>query len=184
MQGLTTAEASARLSAIGPNALPERAPDPIWRRFLAQFASPLIYILIFALAFLACLLAPRLGLWTALLGGATVLGVPILDTVTAICRRLAARQHVFTADGEHTHHKLLQAGLSHRGAVLLLYGLGAVFALLGAGILLGETRLFPVAVALALCFCSSATVSTIRPIAIRAAPTTTHGVVSPSTATR
>ena len=106
----------------------------------------------FALAFLACLLAPRLGLWTALLGGATVLGVPLLDTVTAICRRLAARQHIFTADGEHTHHKLLQAGLSHRAAVLLLYGLGAVFAILGAGILLGETRLFPVAAALALCF--------------------------------
>jgi len=106
----------------------------------------------FVLAFLACLLAPRLGFWTALLGGATVLGVPILDTVTAICRRLVAKQHIFSADGEHTHHKLLRLGLSHRGAVLLLYGLGAVFAILGGGILLGQTRLFPVAVALAVGF--------------------------------
>ncbi len=54
--GLTTAEAAARLSRFGPNALPERPPDPLWRRFLHQFASPLIYILLFALAF-------DLGLW-------------------------------------------------------------------------------------------------------------------------
>jgi len=51
MQGLTTAEAAARLREVGPNALPERPPDPLWRRFLRQFASPLIYILLFALAF-------------------------------------------------------------------------------------------------------------------------------------
>jgi Ca2+-transporting ATPase len=51
MQGLTTAEAAARLSSVGLNALPERRPDPLWRRFFAQFASPLIYILLFALAF-------------------------------------------------------------------------------------------------------------------------------------
>jgi Ca2+-transporting ATPase len=31
--------------------LPERPPDPLWRRFLRQFASPLIYILLFALSF-------------------------------------------------------------------------------------------------------------------------------------
>jgi Ca2+-transporting ATPase len=36
--------------------LPEHAPDPLWRRFVRQFQSPLIYILLFALAF-------DLGLW-------------------------------------------------------------------------------------------------------------------------
>ena len=56
MPGLSTADATERLSRIGPNALPERAPDPLWRRFVRQFASPLIYILLFALAF-------DLGLW-------------------------------------------------------------------------------------------------------------------------
>ncbi len=106
----------------------------------------------FTLAFLACLLAPRVGLVTALLGGATILGVPILDTLTAICRRLAARRHIFTADGEHTHHKLLRLGLSHRAAVLLLYALATVFAALGAGILLGHHRLFIAAVALGVSF--------------------------------
>ena len=56
MNGLSTAEATDQLARVGPNALPERAPDPLWRRFVRQFQSPLIYILLFALAF-------DLGLW-------------------------------------------------------------------------------------------------------------------------
>ena len=56
MNGLSTAEATDRLARVGPNALPEHAPDPLWRRFVRQFQSPLIYILLFALAF-------DLGLW-------------------------------------------------------------------------------------------------------------------------
>ena len=51
MTGLSSADAAARLRSVGPNALPEPPTDPIWRRFLRQFASPLIYILLFALAF-------------------------------------------------------------------------------------------------------------------------------------
>jgi UDP-GlcNAc:undecaprenyl-phosphate GlcNAc-1-phosphate transferase len=96
----------------------------------------------FTLAFLACLLAQRVGFWPALLGSVAILGVPILDTVTAILRRLAARQHIFTADGEHTHHKLIQIGFSHRSSVLLLYVVAAMFACIGSGILLGNTGLF------------------------------------------
>jgi Ca2+-transporting ATPase len=51
MPGLSSAEAAERLARVGPNALPERPPVPWWRRLLGQFASPLIYILLFALAF-------------------------------------------------------------------------------------------------------------------------------------
>jgi Ca2+-transporting ATPase len=51
MAGLTTVEAAARLAGVGPNALPEQPPNPLWRRVLRQFESPLIYILLFALAF-------------------------------------------------------------------------------------------------------------------------------------
>lgn len=56
MNGLSTAEADERLSRVGPNALPEAAPLPLWRGFLRQFSSPLIYILLFALTF-------DLGVW-------------------------------------------------------------------------------------------------------------------------
>jgi Ca2+-transporting ATPase len=56
MIGLSTAEATERLARFGWNALPEQAPEPLWRRFLRQFNSPLIFILLFALAF-------DVGLW-------------------------------------------------------------------------------------------------------------------------
>jgi P-type Ca2+ transporter type 2C len=48
--GLTSDEARARLQQHGPNSLPEKPPTSIWQRFLRQFRSPLIYILLFALA--------------------------------------------------------------------------------------------------------------------------------------
>jgi Ca2+-transporting ATPase len=48
-QGLSSAEAQARLKQYGPNSLPEKAPKTIWHRLLSQFQSPLIYILLFAL---------------------------------------------------------------------------------------------------------------------------------------
>jgi UDP-GlcNAc:undecaprenyl-phosphate/decaprenyl-phosphate GlcNAc-1-phosphate transferase len=96
----------------------------------------------FALASLACILGRTLGFWTAVLGSAALLGLPILDTASAICRRVAARRHIFEADGEHTHHRLMRAGLSHRGAVLALYALQAVFVALGCGVLLGQRNMF------------------------------------------
>ncbi len=50
MRGLSSEEARLRLKEYGPNALPEKPPEPLWRKFLRQFQSPLIYILLFALA--------------------------------------------------------------------------------------------------------------------------------------
>jgi hypothetical protein len=47
--GLSNEAPAARLRRHGPNALPERPPTPLWRRFARQFQSPLIYILLFAL---------------------------------------------------------------------------------------------------------------------------------------
>ncbi|MFN0123090.1 MAG: cation-translocating P-type ATPase [Blastocatellia bacterium] len=47
--GLSGAEARARLQQYGPNALPEKPSQTWWQRFLLQFKSPLIYILLAAL---------------------------------------------------------------------------------------------------------------------------------------
>ena len=55
-QGLEETEARRRLLEHGPNALPETTAVPLWRRFLRQFKSALIYVLLFALAF-------DLGVW-------------------------------------------------------------------------------------------------------------------------
>ena len=48
--GLSSAEAAVQLKAHGPNVLPLTKPVGWWRRFVGQFRSPLIYILLFALA--------------------------------------------------------------------------------------------------------------------------------------
>lgn len=48
-EGLTADEARRRLLQYGPNALPEKQQNPMWRRFVRQFQSPLIYMLLFAL---------------------------------------------------------------------------------------------------------------------------------------
>jgi UDP-GlcNAc:undecaprenyl-phosphate/decaprenyl-phosphate GlcNAc-1-phosphate transferase len=57
-----------------------------------------------------------------------VLGVPIIDTFWIITRRLAARRSPFTPDRGHIHHRLLDLGLTHRGAVLFIYGICAALA--------------------------------------------------------
>ncbi len=44
--GLTSAEASARLERFGPNELTAALPVPVWRKLLSQLADPLIYLLL------------------------------------------------------------------------------------------------------------------------------------------
>ena len=46
--GLTDDEAAERLDRYGPNRLDPKPPEPGWRRFLRQFQSPLVYLLLAA----------------------------------------------------------------------------------------------------------------------------------------
>ncbi len=62
------------------------------------------------------------------------LGVPLADSTLAFVRRLVRGQHVFRGDAGHIHHRLLDAGLSPRAALLVLWALSALFG--GAAILL------------------------------------------------
>jgi UDP-GlcNAc:undecaprenyl-phosphate GlcNAc-1-phosphate transferase len=59
-----------------------------------------------------------------------VLGVPIIDTFYVLLRRTFSGQPPFAPDRGHFHHRLLDVGLSHPQAVLLIYaltlGLGAL----------------------------------------------------------
>jgi Ca2+-transporting ATPase len=49
-RGLTAEEAAARLARHGPNRLDAKPEEPGWRKFLRQFADPLIYLLFAAAA--------------------------------------------------------------------------------------------------------------------------------------
>lgn len=57
----------------------------------------------------------------ALIVPVLIFGFPIMDTAFAILRRLKRGQHIFEADKRHIHHSLLEAGLSHREAVMAIY---------------------------------------------------------------
>jgi len=73
--GLSTTEADRRRAAHGPNVLRERATTPVWRKVLAQFHDPLIYLLLAAIAV-------SLGAWLAE-GGQEPRGWPVDAVVIA-----------------------------------------------------------------------------------------------------
>jgi UDP-GlcNAc:undecaprenyl-phosphate GlcNAc-1-phosphate transferase len=52
-----------------------------------------------------------------------ILAVPIVDMSAVILDRLRNGKSPFIADKRHLHHRLLQAGLSHRRTVLFIYAL-------------------------------------------------------------
>jgi len=57
------------------------------------------------------------------------LGLPIIDTLLAMVRRVYRRLPIPTADREHIHHKLITYGFSHRRAALVLYSFCIVLSL-------------------------------------------------------
>lgn len=63
-----------------------------------------------------------------------ILAVPIFDTVFAIFRRLKKGQSIMSADRKHIHYQLIDKGFSHRGAVLLIYGLSLLLGLLAVSL--------------------------------------------------
>lgn len=56
-------------------------------------------------------------------------GFPVVDMAMTMGRRLVSRTPVFQGDREHIHHMLLARGWSQRRAVLVLYGVCAIFGL-------------------------------------------------------
>jgi UDP-GlcNAc:undecaprenyl-phosphate GlcNAc-1-phosphate transferase len=59
-----------------------------------------------------------------------IMGVPILDVFWVVIRRVFFERKSFaSADKKHLHFRLLEAGFSHRGAVLFLYAITGVFGL-------------------------------------------------------
>jgi len=62
------------------------------------------------------------------------LGIPIFDTLFSMLRRFLERRSLLSPDRSHFHHRLIDLGYSHRGAVLIIYTITSIFA--GLGILI------------------------------------------------
>jgi UDP-GlcNAc:undecaprenyl-phosphate GlcNAc-1-phosphate transferase len=61
-----------------------------------------------------------------------ILGVPIFDTTLITISRLRRGLLPFTSPGkDHTAHRLSNLGLGYKGAVLVIYGFGCCFGVLG-----------------------------------------------------
>jgi len=56
-----------------------------------------------------------------------IMGIPILDVVWVIARRIFSRKTISLADRKHLHFRLLDIGLSQRQAVIFMYILTALF---------------------------------------------------------
>jgi len=87
-----------------------------------------------------------------------VLGLPIVDTLWAIIRRLIKGKSIkaiFKADKGHLHHRIVSKGFSQKQAVLIMYGVSATFGifaviLLDSGIWKALSFLLMIVIALAL----------------------------------
>jgi UDP-GlcNAc:undecaprenyl-phosphate GlcNAc-1-phosphate transferase len=82
----------------------------------------------------------------SLLAPLAALGVPIIDTLFAMLRRILERRPIFSPDRGHLHHRLLDMGITHRRAVLIIYA--ACIVLTVASIVVALGRSWHVGVAL------------------------------------
>ena len=102
--------------------------------FLGDSGSMFIGFMLAALALTGSEKAPTM---IAVAIPVVAFGFPILDVLLAVSRRFLGGKPLFAGDRDHIHHKLLKRGLSQRGAVLVLYGVTTVFALLSLALLHG-----------------------------------------------
>jgi UDP-GlcNAc:undecaprenyl-phosphate GlcNAc-1-phosphate transferase len=66
------------------------------------------------------------------------MGLPVMDMLFAIARRFLERRSIFAADRGHIHHRLLDIGITHRRAVMILYGLSLTLTLLALAVHIGR----------------------------------------------
>ena len=107
------------------------------RIFMGDSGSYLLgYVL--AAAVLVGGTAQKASTAVSLLVPCLALGVPIFDTLFSVVRRYLERRPLFSPDRGHIHHRLLDIGLTHRRAVLTLYGVSAVFSVTAIAASIGK----------------------------------------------
>jgi UDP-GlcNAc:undecaprenyl-phosphate GlcNAc-1-phosphate transferase len=83
------------------------------------------------LGLIACSLSMLKPGITTFFGVCFVIGVPIMDALLAIARRLSFRMPIFHADALHMHHVLGSFGMSPKQTLFILYSIQTVLAVLG-----------------------------------------------------
>ncbi|MFH1420225.1 MAG: MraY family glycosyltransferase [Planctomycetota bacterium] len=89
------------------------------------------YLLGFNVAVVLIILAEQPS-WRWFAGGLMIFAFPVFDTALAIVRRCLNDRPLFIGDRSHFYDQLRDRGLSVRQTVLLCYGIGLCFAVVGA----------------------------------------------------
>ena len=89
----------------------------------------------FVLATVSIKTSTKSGTAVAMVVPIIALGLPIMDTLLAMFRRAMLGRRMFDADRDHIHHRMMsRLNLSHRDAVLALYGLCLLFGATALGL--------------------------------------------------
>jgi UDP-GlcNAc:undecaprenyl-phosphate/decaprenyl-phosphate GlcNAc-1-phosphate transferase len=91
--------------------------------FMGDSGSLLIGMMLGVVSLLG---ATRFSSITALAVPIVIAGVPVIDTFSAIIRRVRGHQRIDQPDAGHIHHRLLRRGFTQRKAVLVIYAWTAV----------------------------------------------------------
>lgn len=99
--------------------------------FMGDTGSHFIGYMLAALSLTSSYIVPRSESLLPVLMPLLILSLPIFDTLSVIVIRLKEGRPVFTGDRRHFSHRLVDLGMSQRGAVIFIYlvaasiGLGA-----------------------------------------------------------
>lgn len=96
------------------------------RIFMGDAGSMLLGFVLAAVMILFAQSVPRW--WFASI---VVFGLPILDTATAVVRRLLNRRPVFVSDRGHIYDQMLDRGIPLKKTLSICYGLAGLYAMIG-----------------------------------------------------
>ena len=136
LDGLAAGVSAIAAATLGAIALLPQVGEPFVAWMAFSLAGATIGFLVFnfhparvfmgstGVVFVGTMLAVLSIFGTAKVAAALlVLGVPIIDTFYVLLRRVLQGRPPFAPDRGHFHHRLLDVGLSHPQAVLLIYAL-------------------------------------------------------------
>ena len=83
----------------------------------------------FTIAALMILFAEKIPRWW--MASIVVFGLPILDTATALVRRLLNKKPLFVSDRGHIYDQMMDRGIPLKKTVAICYGLACIYAFIG-----------------------------------------------------
>lgn len=92
----------------------------------------------FVSAAMMILFAEKVPRWW--MASIVIFGLPILDTATALVRRLVNKRPLFVSDRGHIYDQLMDRGHSLKRAVLICYALAGLYAMIGIAMSQIRTR--------------------------------------------